>query len=120
MYKYYRLLVELIKETFMKKVITILLLVLTICSVSYAEEQRTTIDKYKNGPGADAIVLVEGLRVRIYPSSDSLIICELPKDTRLGFIEQYYNKKTGECWDYVILPNGYVGWVCEKYIRIRC
>ena len=90
------------------------------CSVTYAEEYRTTADKYKNGPGADAIVLVDGLRVRVYPTTDSLIICELPKNTRLGFIEQYYNKKTGEYWDYVILPNGYVGWVIQKGIRIRC
>lgn len=104
----------------MKKIFTILLLVFMICSVSYAEEQRTTIDKYKNGPGSDAIVLVDNLRVRTHPTADSLIICELPKNTRLGFIEQHYNNKTGEYWDYVILPNGYVGWVCQKYIRIRC
>ena len=104
----------------MKKLFTILMFFLLICSVSYAEEQKTTIDKYKNGRGVDAIVLVHGLRVRVFPTSDSLIICELPKDTRLGFIEQYYNDQTGEYWDYVILPNGYVGWVCQKYIRIRC
>lgn len=104
----------------MKKICAILLLVLMMCSVSYAEEYRTTADKYKNGPGSDAIVLIDGLRVRIYPTTDSLIICELPKNTRLGFIEQYFNKKDGEYWDYVILPNGYVGWVCQKFVRIRC
>jgi len=104
----------------MKKVLVILLSLLIFSSISHAEEPRTTIDKYNNGPGAVAIVLENNLKVHVYPTSDSLIICELPKDTRLSFLKQKYNKKTHETWDYVILPNGYVGWVNEKFIRIYC
>ena len=78
------------------------------------------MDKYKYGPGCSAEVLVDNIRLRVYPTTDSYIICELSKGTKLAFLEQHLNEKTGEIWDYVILPNGYVGWVCERYVRIRC
>lgn len=103
----------------MKKISVLLVLLLLVCSGVFAEE-KTTMEKYKYGPGATAVVLVDNLRVRVYPTTDSLIICELPKGTQLAFIEQRYDGKSGDTWDYVIMPNGYVGWVCEKYIRLNC
>lgn len=91
---------------------------LVIAPVS-AYTTRTALDKYQNGPGADAIVISDDLTFRAEPSTNSLVVSVLNNGERLAIIRQVRGND-GDYWLLVIRSNGSIGWVNQRYVQTRC
>lgn len=106
----------------MKKVFLLLSFsLLLICNTCFAND--ITTKEFMDKPGVAYLVIGDMVNVRTHPSIDGYIICTLSKGSWVRAFD--YNSKgimdkNGIYWKYIVMENGYVGWIAYQYLSLRC
>lgn len=103
----------------MKKMLTMMAMLLCIASSCFAAEERTTTEIFTDASVANVVITGDQLRLRTHPDLEGYIIKKLDKGTVCKFMNKVDDKNGTDSWIYVILEDGSVGWVFGAYARIE-
>lgn len=106
-----------------KSIIIGLALALSVASTAFAESNEETSKQFYDRPGAAYLVTGDYVRVRTHPSTYGYIIRELRKGEWVkgfDYNAKPHEDKTGMKWQYILMQDGSVGWICADFLDLRC